>query len=89
MSGSGKSCVISSADQAAITSARIYKIPDGKGENAFAFSGEAKNKKYATEIIHECNEAWRRLISGDSPAKTPSYEISMCVASCFFLIAKY
>jgi inorganic pyrophosphatase len=59
------------------TSARIYKIPDGKGENAFAFSGEAKNKKYATEIIHECNEAWRRLITGESPAKTPSYEIAM------------
>ncbi|KAG1864713.1 inorganic pyrophosphatase [Suillus subalutaceus] len=56
---------------------RIYKIPDGKGENAFAFSGEAKNKKYATEIIHECNEAWRRLIAGDSPAKTPTYEISV------------
>jgi len=41
---------------------RIYKIPDGKPENTFAFSGEAKNKKYATEIIHECHEAWRRLI---------------------------
>jgi inorganic pyrophosphatase len=23
---------------------RIYKIPDGKPENVFAFSGEAKNK---------------------------------------------
>ncbi|KAG1754905.1 inorganic pyrophosphatase [Suillus paluster] len=56
---------------------RIYKIPDGKGENAFAFSGEAKNKKYATEIIHECNEAWRRLISGESPARTPTYDISI------------
>ncbi|KAG1828068.1 inorganic pyrophosphatase [Suillus variegatus] len=56
---------------------RIYKIPDGKGENAFAFSGEAKNKKYATEIIHECNEAWRRLISGESPAKTPTYDLSV------------
>ncbi|NXD32758.1 IPYR pyrophosphatase, partial [Spelaeornis formosus] len=45
---------------------RIYKIPDGKPENQFAFSGEAKNKKYATEIVHECNEAWRRLISGQA-----------------------
>ncbi|KAI6135563.1 inorganic pyrophosphatase, partial [Pisolithus croceorrhizus] len=56
---------------------RIYKIPDGKGENTFAFSGEAKNKKYATEIIHECHEAWRRLVSGETDAKTPSYEISI------------
>lgn len=55
----------------------IYKIPDGKPENNFAFSGEAKNKKYATEIIHECHEAWRRLISGESPAKTASYDLSM------------
>jgi len=46
---------------------RIYKIPDGKPENQFAFSGEAKNKKYAMEIIHETHEAWRRLISGDTP----------------------
>jgi inorganic pyrophosphatase len=58
---------------------RIYKIPDGKPENTFAFSGEAKNKKYAMEIIHECHEAWRRLISGETPAQTPSYDISMCV----------
>ncbi|KAJ1302618.1 hypothetical protein OPQ81_002935 [Rhizoctonia solani] len=56
---------------------RIYKIPDGKPENAFAFSGEAKNKKYATEIIHECHEAWRRLITGETPAKTPSYDLSI------------
>ena len=56
---------------------RIYKIPDGKPENTFAFSGEAKNKKYATEIIHECHEAWRRLITGETPAQTPSYDLSM------------
>lgn len=58
---------------------RIYKIPDGKPENQFAFSGEAKNKKYATEIIHECHEAWRRLMSGESPSKTASYDLSMYV----------
>ena len=60
---------------------RIYKIPDGKPENTFAFSGEAKNKKYAMEIIHECHESWRRLITGESPAKTANYDLSMCVIS--------
>ena len=55
----------------------IYKIPDGKPENQFAFSGEAKNKQYATEIIHECHEAWRKLITGESAAKTASYDLSM------------
>ncbi|ORX60295.1 inorganic pyrophosphatase [Hesseltinella vesiculosa] len=43
---------------------RIYKIPDGKPENVFAFSGEAKNKKYATEVILETHEAWKSLING-------------------------
>ena len=43
---------------------RIYKIPDGKPENQFAFSGECKNKKYATDVIRECAEAGEKLISG-------------------------
>merc|ERR1712000_754489 len=43
---------------------RIYKIPDGKPENQFAFSGECKNKKYAEEIIRECSDAWDRLVTG-------------------------
>ncbi|KAF9976827.1 Inorganic pyrophosphatase [Actinomortierella ambigua] len=56
---------------------RIYKIPDGKPENQFAFSGEAKNKKYATEIVHETHEAWKRLISGEIPSKTEAYNIQV------------
>ena len=64
---------------------RIYKIPDGKPENTFAFSGEAKNKKYATEIIHECHEAWRRLITGETPAKTTTYDLSMFVTLISFI----
>lgn len=43
---------------------RIYKIPDGKPENQFAFSGESKNKTYAQEIVRSCHEAWEGLISG-------------------------
>lgn len=45
---------------------RIYKIPDGKPENQFAFSGECKNKKYAEDVIRECSDAWQRLITGKS-----------------------
>lgn len=45
---------------------RIYKIPDGKPENAFAFSGEAKNRRYALEVVQECNAAWKNLIAGKS-----------------------
>ncbi|AAS52699.1 AER015Cp [Eremothecium gossypii ATCC 10895] len=43
---------------------RIYKIPDGKPENQFAFSGEAKNRKYALDVIRECHEAWCQLVAG-------------------------
>jgi inorganic pyrophosphatase len=32
---------------------RIYKIPDGKPENVFAFSGEAKNKVTKCTISDE------------------------------------
>ncbi|GAB7332057.1 hypothetical protein MBLNU13_g03949t2 [Cladosporium sp. NU13] len=52
---------------------RIYKIPDGKPENQFAFSGECKNKKYAMDIVRECAESWEKLITG----KTPKGDISL------------
>lgn len=52
---------------------RIYKIPDGKPENQFAFSGECKNRKYAMDVVRECAEAWEKLITG----KTPAGEISL------------
>ena len=32
---------------------RIYKMPDGKPENQFAFNGEAKNKAFALKIIEQ------------------------------------
>lgn len=71
---------------------RIYKIPDGKPENQFAFSGEAKNKKYALDVIRECYEAWENLIQGKATdskkidltnttlAETPSYNPNAAVA---------
>jgi inorganic pyrophosphatase len=55
---------------------RIYKIPDGKPENQFAFSGECKNKKYAMEIVRECAEAWEKLATG----KTPKEDLSLYVS---------
>lgn len=45
---------------------RIYKIPDGKPENQFAFSGECKNKAYAEKVIDDCSKAWKTLIAGQS-----------------------
>ncbi|KAJ3126524.1 Inorganic pyrophosphatase [Nowakowskiella sp. JEL0407] len=54
---------------------RIYKIPDGKPENNFAFNGEAKNKKYALEVVQETHEAWKKLITGAIPNKAEKYDI--------------
>lgn len=42
---------------------QIYKIPDGKPENEFAFNGEAKNAAFATGIVNETHSFWKSLIS--------------------------
>jgi len=55
---------------------RVYKIPDGKPENVFAFSGEAKSKKYAIEIIHECHESWKKKLVNDE-AHAKQHKISI------------
>ncbi|KND95096.1 Inorganic pyrophosphatase [Tolypocladium ophioglossoides CBS 100239] len=60
---------------------RIYKIPDGKPENQFAFTGECKNKKYAMDVVHECSEAWDRLITGKTPAGSVSIANTTVVKS--------
>ncbi|KAF9930282.1 Inorganic pyrophosphatase [Modicella reniformis] len=64
---------------------RIYKKPDGKPENKFAFDGKAKNKEYALKVIKETNDAWIKLITAkedtikvtnltvdNSPGKVPA-----------------
>ena len=56
---------------------RIYKIPDGKPENTFAFAGEAKNRTYAEAIIQETHEAWTKLASGEIPSKGEDQNISV------------
>ncbi|KAG0263886.1 Inorganic pyrophosphatase [Mortierella polycephala] len=56
---------------------RIYKRPDGKPDNKFAFDGAAKNKPYATKVIEDTHHAWKRLISGEIPPKTEAYDIKV------------
>ncbi len=40
-------------------------------------SGEAKNAKYAMEVVHECNEAWTKLITKAIPSKAEKYDIQV------------
>ncbi|XP_033743382.1 inorganic pyrophosphatase-like [Pecten maximus] len=42
---------------------KIYKVPDGKPENKFAFDSEAKNKEFALNVIEECGKQWKALIN--------------------------
>lgn len=44
---------------------RIYKVPDGKPENQFAFNGEFKDKTFALKIIRETHQHWKSLMSRD------------------------
>ncbi|EDW73845.2 uncharacterized protein Dwil_GK19471 [Drosophila willistoni] len=45
---------------------KIYKIPDGKPENQFAFNGDAKNAEFATTIVAETHKFWQTLINQTS-----------------------
>lgn len=38
---------------------RVYKIPDGKPPNEFAFNAEAKPRDFALEVIEETHEHWK------------------------------
>jgi len=42
---------------------KLYKIPAGKPENTFAFNGEAKDRAFATKIVMETHEYWKKLIN--------------------------
>ncbi|XP_066487948.1 inorganic pyrophosphatase 2, mitochondrial [Tiliqua scincoides] len=41
---------------------RLYKVPDGKPENQFAFNGKFKDKAFALEIIKSTHEYWKALL---------------------------
>uniref|UniRef100_A0A2K6QYQ2 inorganic diphosphatase n=1 Tax=Rhinopithecus roxellana TaxID=61622 RepID=A0A2K6QYQ2_RHIRO len=41
---------------------RLYKVPDGKPENQFAFNGEFKNKAFALEVIKSTHQCWKALL---------------------------
>jgi len=46
---------------------RIYKIPDGKPENKFAFDGEYQDAEFANKIIAETHQYWKQLVGLSEP----------------------
>ncbi|PJF17092.1 putative inorganic pyrophosphatase [Paramicrosporidium saccamoebae] len=47
----------------------VYKIPDGKPANSFAFNGEVKNKAFAMNVIRSVNQMWKELMTGKGAAE--------------------
>lgn len=56
---------------------KIYKIPDGKAANQFAFNGEAKGSEFAKKIISETHEQWKQLINDANHSKLQLKNISV------------
>ncbi|XP_063696981.1 inorganic pyrophosphatase [Culicoides brevitarsis] len=48
---------------------KIYKMPDGKPENKFAFNGEAKGAEFATKVVEETHKFWQGLINGQEESE--------------------
>ncbi|GJQ85823.1 hypothetical protein Trydic_g15290 [Trypoxylus dichotomus] len=48
---------------------KIYKIPDGKPENQFAFNGEAKPAAFAQNVVEEVHKFWKQLVNKEIDAK--------------------
>ncbi|CAO3643490.1 unnamed protein product [Cunninghamella echinulata] len=55
---------------------KIYKIPDGKPENQFAFNGECKNKDYALSVVQETHESWKRLVNGERQSDIKNIQLT-------------
>jgi len=64
----------------------IYKIPDGKPPNKFAYGGEAKDKEFALRIVNETHEQWQKLVgSGDATRGSVSCDNIKVVGSPYMV----
>lgn len=53
---------------------RTYKIPDGKPPNVFGLNERFMDKAYTMQIIKECNQAWKELITGEKERKIQHHD---------------
>ncbi|CAH2070729.1 unnamed protein product, partial [Iphiclides podalirius] len=47
---------------------RLYKVPDGKPANRFAFDGQPKDADFAYRVVDEVHDFWRALVTGEAEA---------------------
>lgn len=64
---------------------KIYKIPDGKPKNNFAFNGDAKNAEFAQEIIQDTHMFWKDLICGKIESEKIARENTSVKCSPYFI----
>merc|ERR1712059_163207 len=48
---------------------RVYKMPDGKPENKFAFDGAYKDAEFAKAILAETHVFWKQLVGLELPVE--------------------
>lgn len=48
---------------------KLFQVPDGKPENKFGLDEKFMDKAYALDIIKECNQSWKELITGEKERK--------------------
>ena len=58
---------------------RIYKIPDGKPANQFAFDGKYMGLDETLKVVQQCNESWKKLMK----YKDTNYDRLPNVTSCY------
>ena len=49
----------------------MYKVPEGKGENDFAFGGKWLDRATTLQIIEATHTQWKRLVDAGPQAKGP------------------
>ncbi|XP_063619617.1 uncharacterized protein LOC134792278 [Cydia splendana] len=59
---------------------RLYKVPDGKPQNQFAFDAEPKDREFAYKVIDEVHEFWRELVAGNVTDATDINKMNVSVA---------
>ncbi|XP_071495372.1 inorganic pyrophosphatase-like [Diadema antillarum] len=52
--------------EASVNWFKIYKVPDGKPLNEFAFQGQAKNRDFALDVVNKTAEQWKKLVNGQA-----------------------
>merc|ERR1712083_788476 len=48
---------------------KIYKMPDGKPANEFAFDAKPKDREFAENVISGTHDSWKKLVAGEIDGK--------------------